>query len=224
MREALGVREEGGVEDGSAARESRRGEAVVHLVRRAEAERAVMVFVVVPVEEARGVARACSMQPKRSGKPGRYLSVLKGDSEKGLSFETCGRECVLVTPRSASSNATDLLVIGAAAVGVERELPGLDALAAARLVDELAGEGRALLVRDHPADDVAAEDVEDDVQVEVGPLLRPEQLGDVPAPQLVRPRGEQLGRGWFAWRSWSRRSRTSSFAARIRYIVRSEQR
>jgi hypothetical protein len=48
---------------------------------------------------------------KRSGKPGRYSSVLKADSEKGLSLETWGREWVLVTPRSARSRATDLLVI-----------------------------------------------------------------------------------------------------------------
>src|SRR2546428_35244 len=32
--------------------------------------------------------------------------VLNCDSENGLSFETCGREWLLVTPRSASSSAT----------------------------------------------------------------------------------------------------------------------
>src|SRR5271154_7353708 len=76
---------------------------------------------------------------------------------------------------------------------MQRELVGLDALAAARLLDQLAGERSALLVRDHPADHVATEDVEDYVQVEVRPLLRPEQLGDVPTPQLVGACGEQLG-------------------------------
>jgi hypothetical protein len=45
----------------------------------------------------------------------------------------------------------------------------------------------------HPADDVTAEDVEHDVQVEVGPVRRAEELSDVPAPQLVRGTGEQLG-------------------------------
>jgi hypothetical protein len=44
-------------------------------------------------------------------------------------------------------------------------------------------------VGDHPADDVAAEDVEDDVQVQVGLLRRAEQLRDVPAPHLVRRGG-----------------------------------
>ena len=45
----------------------------------------------------------------------------------------------------------------------------------------------------HPAHHVAAEDVQDHIEVEVGPLLRPVQLGDVPAPHLIRLRGDQLG-------------------------------
>ena len=52
----------------------------------------------------------------------------------------------------------------AASVGVQSELPGLDALTCARLCDELLGERGVLLGRDYPADDVAAEDVEDDVR------------------------------------------------------------
>ncbi len=35
----------------------------------------------------------------------------KWDSLYGLSFEVCGREWVLVTPRSASRNATGLLAM-----------------------------------------------------------------------------------------------------------------
>src|SRR4030095_4042947 len=61
-----------------------------------------------------------------------------------------------------------------------------------RLADELLGQRRALAMRDHPADHVPAEDVEHDVQVEVGPLRGPEELGDVPAPELVGPAGQQL--------------------------------
>src|SRR3954454_12632015 len=47
-------------------------------------------------------ARASSMEPKRPGKSGRYLSVLNWLSENGLSFDTRGRLWLLVTPRSAS--------------------------------------------------------------------------------------------------------------------------
>src|SRR2546429_8555378 len=53
-------------------------------------------------------ARASSMQPKLGGKSGRYFNVRKCDSEYGLSLLVCGREWVLVTPRSASRNATGL--------------------------------------------------------------------------------------------------------------------
>ena len=56
-------------------------------------------------------ARASWIEPKRSGKAGRYLRVLNCASENGLSLETCGRAWVLVTPRSASKRATGLEVI-----------------------------------------------------------------------------------------------------------------
>ena len=72
---------------------------------------------------------------------------------------------------------------------------GQDVLFVAGLFDETTGQRRVLPVGDHPADRVAAEDVEHDVEVEVRPLRRPQQLGDVPAPGLVRRRGHQLGFG-----------------------------
>lgn len=61
------------------------------VVRREEPEAAVTVVVVVPGESAQ-CPRPCSMEPKRSGKSGRYFMVLNCDSENGLSFETWGRE------------------------------------------------------------------------------------------------------------------------------------
>ncbi len=50
-------------------------------------------------------------------------------------------------------------------------------------------------VMTHPANHLAAEDIEDHVQIVVRPLLRAEQLGDVPAPDFVWARGQQLRRG-----------------------------
>jgi hypothetical protein len=55
--------------------------------------------------------------------------------------------------------------------------------------------GRALAMGHHPADHVPAEHVEHDVEVEVGPLRRPEPLRDIPTPQLVGPAGQQLRGG-----------------------------
>jgi len=64
-----------------------------------------------------------------------------------------------------------------AAVGVDGELPGLNALPLARLADELLGERGRLDVGDEPPDDVAAEHVEDDVEAardDLAALLRSE--------------------------------------------------
>ena len=51
----------------------------------------------------------------------------------------------------------------------------------------------ALSIGDAPADDPAAEDVEDDVEIEVGPLGRPHQLCDIPRPDLIWAFGQQFG-------------------------------
>jgi hypothetical protein len=51
-------------------------------------------------------ARASSIEPKRAGKPGRYLRILKWASEYGSSLLVCGRLWLLAMPRSASRSAT----------------------------------------------------------------------------------------------------------------------
>jgi hypothetical protein len=63
---------------------------------------------------------------------------------------------------------------------VDGELARLDALTGAGLSDEFLRQRCALSRRDHPADYVAAEDVEDHVEVEVRPLRRALELGYVP--------------------------------------------
>jgi hypothetical protein len=87
---------------------------------------------------------------------------------------------------------------------------------------------RVLAVGDHPADDVAAEDVEDDVQVEVRPLDRSEELCDVPRPDLIRRSREELGLRVLRVRelvaALADLAGGGKDAVRTRYIVRSEQR
>jgi len=61
-----------------------------------------------------------------------------------------------------------------AAVGVDVELAGRNLVLADGFLNELPGQFSALARRDHPADDVAAEDIQDDIQIEVGPLGRTE--------------------------------------------------
>src|SRR4051812_12587490 len=68
----------------------------------------------------------------------------------------------------------------------------LSRLCPSGLGDQTFGQRGLLAVGDHPADHVAAVDVEDDVQVEVRPLGGAEQLGDVPAPDLIGSGRQQL--------------------------------
>ena len=50
------------------------------------------------------------MQPKRSGKSGRYLRVLNPASENGLSLDTLGREWVLVVLRQLERDGQTAVV------------------------------------------------------------------------------------------------------------------
>jgi hypothetical protein len=52
----------------------------------------------------------------------------------------------------------------------------------ASLLDQPLGQFGALPHRDHSAGDVAAEDIENDVEVEVGPLGGPQRFGDMNIP------------------------------------------
>jgi hypothetical protein len=91
--------------------DDRRRGAVVDDGRREQSEPNVVVLGVVPGEEPLAERPGVLDPPNRSGNSGRYLSVLNCASENGLSFDTRGRACVRVTPRSANSSATGLDVI-----------------------------------------------------------------------------------------------------------------
>jgi hypothetical protein len=67
-----------------------------------------------------------------------------------------------------------------APVGVDAQLAAGDALLGAGRRDELLGQDGGLTGGDHPADHVPGVDVQDHVQVVVGPFRRAVQLGDVP--------------------------------------------
>src|ERR1039457_6792790 len=81
---------------------------------------------------------------------------------------------------------------GGTPVGVEGELAGDDLVLGTGFGDELAGQFLALPMRPHPADDIPAEDVEDYIEVEVGPLGGAQPLGDVPTPELIDRQSTRL--------------------------------
>src|SRR4051812_3182448 len=101
---------------------------------------------------------------------------------------------------------------------MNRQLSRLDFLFATRIRNEPFGQFRTFTVGNHPAHHIAAEDVEDHVEIEVCPLRGTEQFRDIPAPELVwgqwpavqascKP-GARVGRGAHAPRPRFRESGT----------------
>lgn len=68
-----------------------------------------------------------------------------------------------------------------------------DALFLTRVGDQPLGQLGGFAGRHDPANHVAAEDVQDDVEVEVGPLGRPQQLRYIPCPALIGTRASSSG-------------------------------
>src|ERR1700736_1434120 len=77
---------------------------------------------------------------------------------------------------------------------MQRKLARRDALFLATLFDQSFGEFGAFPHGYHPAGDIAAKNIQDHVEVEIGPLHGSEQLGNVPTPELIGSRGQQF---WF---------------------------
>jgi hypothetical protein len=162
--------------------------------RREKPERAVLVRVVVPPEE---VLPKCARVGDRSESLGKLRTIFER-------FEVRFGEGIIVRHVRAAmrlghaevgQEERDRLALHrGAAVRMKRELPGLNALLRAGLGNEALGERRALVRGEHPADDIAAEDVEDHIEIEVRPLGRAQEFGDVPAPHRVGLRRQQLGR------------------------------
>jgi hypothetical protein len=82
---------------------------------------------------------------------------------------------------------------GRSPIAVDGQLVFADLLTLHGVSNETSGQVLGLTMGEHPADDVAAEDVQDHVQVVIGPLLRSEQFGDIPGPDLARSGGQQFG-------------------------------
>lgn len=60
------------------------------------------------------------------------------------------------------------------------ELVRLDSLLVAGLLDQALSKRGRFPAGEHPADHIAAENVQDHIEIEVAPLDGPEKLGDIP--------------------------------------------
>src|ERR1700709_21544 len=79
-----------------------------------------------------------------------------------------------------------------AAIGVQRQLAEWDSMLDEGVFEQLLEQGGVFSIGDTPADDAAAEDVEDDIQGEIRPFGRSHQFRYIPRPDLVRGFGQQL--------------------------------
>jgi hypothetical protein len=103
---------------------------------------------------------------------------------------------------------------------MDQELTRLYHLLGAGLGNQCAGKGGKFPVGHHPPHYITAVNVEDDIEVVVGPLYRTLELRDIPTPCFARISG-------FAY--WGRDtclllSFSSPSFSRTRYMVRTEQR
>ena len=79
-----------------------------------------------------------------------------------------------------------------ATIGMQRQLAGWDGMPDKGVVKQFLEQDGVFSIGDTPADDAAAEDVEDDIQVEIRPFGRSHQFRYIPRPDLVGGLGQQL--------------------------------
>ena len=80
-----------------------------------------------------------------------------------------------------------------AAIGMQGELAGRDIMLGDGVVEQGFEQRGAFRVGDLPGDDPAAENIDDDIEIEVAPFRRPHQFRDVPGPNLIWAFGEKFG-------------------------------
>src|SRR3990167_1580394 len=77
-------------------------------------------------------------------------------------------------------------------ISVDRQLFWFDNLFLTGISDETLCQNCLFTMRDHPANHVTAEDIKNDIEVEIGPFCRSFELRYIPGPYLIRSRGQKL--------------------------------
>jgi hypothetical protein len=83
---------------------------------------------------------------------------------------------------------------------MECELPRWDVMLDYGVVEQSLEQGSIFSVDDTPANDPAAENINDDVEIEIGPFRWALEFGDIPRPDFIRPHRQQFrfGVNWVA--------------------------
>jgi len=182
-----------GIERDLAPLQDRLRSAVMGVCGRQEREGAVAVLPVIPSKE--GMAEDTRL--REIGKCCRKLGLILGGLEERFDVRVVvadvGSRMALGYAQIGEQKGDGLGGHRATAIGVHDKLRGIGTLLGNGLGQQDARKRGAFAIGDHPADNVPAIDVDDRVEVKVGPLLRAVQLGDVPGKNLARPRRAKLG-------------------------------
>ena len=126
--------------------------------------------------------RASSIEPKRSGKARTVFEGAELALRIGIVVGDMRTAVGLDDSQVSQQQGHGFGFHGRTAIRVDGELARRDVLRVATMLDEPLGQFGAFAVGDHPTDDVATKNIQDDVEVIGGPFYRASQLGDVPTP------------------------------------------
>ena len=156
------------------------GLAVMHVVRRHQADPGVVMVLVVPVEEAAAEAFGVFDAAEALREPRLILQGL--EVAFGERVVVGGMRAVVRAGDPEDRRAAGRLPWPSSgrAIGTQGELAWRHVVFGDGVVEQRPEQHGAFGIGDTPADGAAAEDVEDDIEIEVGPFGWPHQFGDIP--------------------------------------------
>lgn len=155
----------------------------------------VTVHLIVPVEDPAAEVEAVVIAGESVGEVWPVLEGLELAFGEGIVVADVGSAIRLGDAEGGQELGNGVGLHIWATVAVDRELITMDAFLDERLADQSFGQMLGFPVGEHPVHDVPAVDVEDHVEVAVGPLCQPSELCDVRGPDLIRGGGHEPRNG-----------------------------
>ena len=167
----------------------------VDVVGRQQLDAAVMVLFVVPAKERPAVSEPVGEVAQSAWEARVVFERLEMALREWVVVAGMGAAEALVDVEFGEQLRQELAAHWGAAVGVQGDAPGFHVVLCHRLFDEAGCERCIFALGEKPANHAPAIDVDDDVEIEVDELPLGQQLRDVPGPDLVGRRREELWLG-----------------------------
>ena len=152
----------------------------------------MVVFMVVPVEQLPGASPAVLDRTKPFWKLRPVLDCLELGFRERVVIGNMRSGVRLGNSKVGQQQRHGLRLHRRPSVGMNRQLIAPDVLFVVRLGDQPLGQAGGFTFGHHPADHIAAVDVEDHVEIVIAPFPGALQLRDVPTPDFVGPGGQQF--------------------------------